>query len=150
MIYKRGDWESEEDRKILEFVIQYGTKWSLISKSVLQDRTEHNIKNRFFSLVSGFSGVPVKMAIKERKKYVDGEYLKQVLMFYYRENENRVENAKKEDLNRKEGFFPLQNNYQFYKNSQMAQNCIYNDQHGFGLFLNFLEGRYYNKYASVY
>lgn len=125
-------------------MIQYGTKWSLISKSILQDRTEHNIKNRFFSLVSAFSGVPVKFAIKERKKYVDGEYVKQVLMFYCREK------AKKEEVqNEKEGFFHLQNTCQFLNRSQMTQNCFY-DGHCFGLFLNLLEGHYHNKYSSIY
>ena len=60
-----------------------GPKWSFISKSILLDRTEHNIKNRFFSIVSGFSGVPIKLTMMERKKYVNEEYVNEVLMFYY-------------------------------------------------------------------
>ena len=131
-------------------MLQYGTKWSLISKSVLQDRTEHNIKNRFFSLVSGFLGVPVKMVIKERKKYIDCEYLKQALMFYGRKNEIKNNITKKDEVqNGKESFFPLQNTCQFFKNSQMTQNCFY-DERCFGLFLNFFAGHYHNKYASIY
>ena len=85
-------------------MFQHGAKWSLISKSILQDRTEHNIKNRFFSLVSTFSGEPVKRVIQDRKKYIDEEYVEQVLMFWIRENEIRNE-AFKQRQNGEERFF---------------------------------------------
>ena len=139
LINKRGDWEPEEDRKILEFVLQYGAKWSLISKSVLHDRTEHNIKNRFFSLISTFSGVPVKSVIKERKKYIDEEYVKEVLMFYISKNEKRNEGFK----HRQKGedcFFQLKNGNHFIKNSQIEQPCLGNKPECFGLLIDFLEG----------
>ena len=79
-----------------------GPKWSFISKSILLDRTEHNIKNRFFSIVSGFSGVPIKLTMMERKKYINEEYVNEVLMFYYNATGIEKETIKKTKLQEEE------------------------------------------------
>lgn len=43
----RDDWTVEEDRKILELVGKYGTKWKKI-QSEMGTRTDNQLKNRFY------------------------------------------------------------------------------------------------------
>ena len=101
----------------MESVLKNGPKWSFISKSILLDRTEHNIKNRFFSLVSGFSGVPVKMVIKERKKYIDEEYVRQVLIFHCNTTKNKIGNANENEETK--CVFQLNNAFQILSASKV-------------------------------
>lgn len=62
----RGEWKAEEDRKLLELVLDLGKKWSGIAKQ-LKTRTEHSVKNRFRSLIKKFSkNIPGQK--KPRKK----------------------------------------------------------------------------------
>lgn len=63
----RGDWSQEEDIQIISFVLKNGTKWSKLAEISLEKRTEHNLKNRFFSIL----GRELKFQTKKVKKYVD-------------------------------------------------------------------------------
>ena len=56
-----------EDIKIIKFVLINGTKWSKLAKISSNKRTEHNLKNRFFSILGRF----LKMATKKVKKNVN-------------------------------------------------------------------------------
>lgn len=46
-----GNWDKDEDKFILDHVINKGRKWSSIVKLMGSQRTEHMIKNRFKSLL---------------------------------------------------------------------------------------------------
>ena len=48
---KKGDWSHEEDQLIVNAVREYGTKWSLIQKS-LPGRSDNSIKNRWVATPS--------------------------------------------------------------------------------------------------
>jgi hypothetical protein len=43
----RAEWTIEEDRKILDLVKSYGTKWKRIQAEI-GTRTDNQIKNRFY------------------------------------------------------------------------------------------------------
>lgn len=46
-----GDWEADEDRKIADYILSVGRKWSDIAKKLGSHRTEHMIKNRYKTLI---------------------------------------------------------------------------------------------------
>ena len=62
---------------IISYVMKYGTKWSKLSK-YCRDRTEHNIKNRFFSLVSRNLSSSIRK-IKESIDYRSLSLLEEIL-----------------------------------------------------------------------
>ena len=59
---------------ILNFVLENGSKWAILSR-IIGNRTEHAVKNRFFSLISAHIDVP----IRKIKKEID--YLNSFLIF---------------------------------------------------------------------
>ena len=65
IIEYRGEWSLKEDLFILSFFEQNGSKWAKLSRN-LQDRNEHNVKNRFFSLISKFLEMPIKIVKKKK------------------------------------------------------------------------------------
>ena len=65
--YHRGNWNAKDDEKILDFVMKFGTKWSKLAK-MFNGRTEHNIKNRFFSILSRELEKPIR-EIKRKINY---------------------------------------------------------------------------------
>ena len=71
---------------IMNFVEKNGTRWARISR-ILVDRNEHNVKNRFFSLISEFLQVPIKK-VKKNIDYVDPELLGKTKAFLQGRNEN--------------------------------------------------------------
>lgn len=73
----RGDWKKEEDVNILFFVQQNGTKWSRLAK-LFPERTEHNLKNRFFSILSDCLELPIRR-IKQEKQYLKENVLQAAL-----------------------------------------------------------------------
>ena len=73
----RGKWKTEEDIQIIRFVVEEGTKWSKLAK-MLVNRTEHNTKNRFFSILSRFISVPIRK-LKKTKNYWNKEVLKNII-----------------------------------------------------------------------
>lgn len=74
----RGEWTKEEDLKILSYVRKNGTKWSKLAK-ICPERTEHNVKNRFFSLLAKHFDSPI-LEIKERFNYTDPKTLTEVIL----------------------------------------------------------------------
>ena len=117
----RGEWEFEEDIKILEFVMKDGLKWAQISKNLIY-RTEHSVKNRFFSLLSNF----LSMTIKEIKKNIDysnKNLIKQTLKYHCdmvnEEINSQFENLDLSELNDEEIFNLIANSdmltLQFYE-----------------------------------
>jgi len=73
---KKGEWTKAEDLIIISFVIQYGPKWSRLAK-MCPERTEHNVKNRFFSLISKHFDIPI-LKIKQSFNYLDSKILEEV------------------------------------------------------------------------
>ena len=64
--YQRGNWDANDDGKIIAFVMKFGTKWSKLAR-LFAGRTEHNIKNRFFSILSR----ELEKPIREIKRSID-------------------------------------------------------------------------------
>ena len=48
----KGIWNCHQDLIILKYVLNKGPKWSQIVKELKHEKTEHMIKNRFYSLVN--------------------------------------------------------------------------------------------------
>ena len=72
----RGDWTKDEDLSIFSYVLEKGPKWSKLTK-ICKDRTEHNIKNRFFSLISKHFHLPI-LKIKTSISYLDFKILQEI------------------------------------------------------------------------
>ena len=61
----------------MNYVRKNGSKWSKLAK-ICPERTEHNVKNRFFSLISKHFNIPI-FEIKENLNYTDPQMLLEVL-----------------------------------------------------------------------
>lgn len=72
----RGEWTKREDMTILDFVMKNGTKWSKLIR-ICPKRTEHNVKNRFFSLIAKHFDRPI-LKIKKSCNYLDLKVLEEV------------------------------------------------------------------------
>ena len=72
----RGEWTKREDSIILSFVRENGSKWSRLAK-ICPHRTEHNVKNRFFSLFSKHFDIPI-LKVKQSCNYLDIRIIDQV------------------------------------------------------------------------
>lgn len=66
-----------EDLQILNFVMKNGTKWSRLTK-ILCNRTEHNLKNRFFSLLSIYFDMTIKK-VKILINYRETQLLQKII-----------------------------------------------------------------------
>ena len=82
----RGDWSLQEDLFILNFAEINGTKWARISR-MFHDRTEHNVKNRFFALISGFLQLPIKK-VKKKINYTNPQLIRDTMTFFLDKNGN--------------------------------------------------------------
>lgn len=80
----RGDWSFQEDMMILNYVENKGTKWAQITRK-LQNRNEHNIKNRFFSLISEYLQMTVK-DVKKKINYHEQELLRETIIYLHSAN----------------------------------------------------------------
>ena len=60
----------------MSFVRENGPKWSKLSK-ICRDRTDHNVKNRFFSLIGRHFEMPI-LKIKRTFNYLDQKILEEV------------------------------------------------------------------------
>lgn len=61
-----------------------GTKWAKLSRR-LEERNEHNVKNRFFALISEFLEMPIKY-VKKNVNYLNEEVLRNAESFYQSRN----------------------------------------------------------------
>ena len=82
----RGNWSLQDDMFILNFAEINGTKWAQISR-YLSDRTEHNVKNRFFALISEFLQLPIKK-VKKKIDYANRELIRNTMTFFLGKNGN--------------------------------------------------------------
>ena len=48
----KGPWTEEEDEKIVEYVNEYGSKWTLIANLLNTGRTDYDVRNRWKSSLS--------------------------------------------------------------------------------------------------
>jgi len=63
------------------------------------DRTEHNLKNRFFSLISRYSSMPIRQ-VKKSIRYLNSAFLlavKEEIIAYNGQNNLNQEKQKVED-----------------------------------------------------
>lgn len=60
---RKTPWAPEEDLRMLECIMENGTRWAIIAKKVCSGRNEHMIKNRYRSLIK-------KLKINEKGKTV--------------------------------------------------------------------------------
>jgi Myb-like DNA-binding domain len=51
---KKGEWTSDDDKKIFQYYLQYGARWTEIATHMV-GRTENSIKNRFYSTLRRFA-----------------------------------------------------------------------------------------------
>lgn len=80
----------EEDLEILNFVLKNGLKWAHLGRKI-KDRTQHGLKNRFFSLVSKSTNLPIRK-IKQQKIYLNRSLIEETLKFH--DNSSiRIENC---------------------------------------------------------
>lgn len=79
IINQRGEWSYQEDVFLLDFFLKYGGKWAKMSK-IFTNRTEHAIKNRFFSLLAYFSSIPIRI-IKTQKLYLNKTLVQEALEY---------------------------------------------------------------------
>lgn len=68
---KIGDWNTEEDRKMMTLYENYGTKWKKFLPDFIS-RSENSIKNRFYSNLRK-TVTEIKLHYKRMK--IDGEEL---------------------------------------------------------------------------
>lgn len=56
------------------------TKWSKLAK-IIQDRTEHSLKNRFFTLLSIYSGIAIRK-LKKEKAYLTTSLIEEAISYH--------------------------------------------------------------------
>ena len=106
IIIIRGEWNSEEDQSILRFVFHNGTKWAKLAKRFF-NRTEHAVKNRFFSLISSYINLPIKMIKKEIN------FLNKTLIINFHQKETFFTFEEEEQkINEKQHEFIISNNFE--------------------------------------
>ena len=77
ILFYRGKWTKEEDLIIVSTVLKSGTKWSKMA-SLCKERTEHDLKNRFFSVLSKHISIPIGK-VKKSIDYLNPSLLKDVI-----------------------------------------------------------------------
>ncbi len=60
---KKSPWTPEEDLRMLECIMENGTRWAAVAKKACAGRNEHMIKNRYRSLIK-------RLKINEKGKTV--------------------------------------------------------------------------------
>ena len=79
----------EEDLEILNFVVKNGFKWAHLGRKI-KHRTQHCLKNRFFSLVSKSTNLPIRK-LKQQKIYLNPSLIAETLKFH--DNSIQIENS---------------------------------------------------------
>ena len=91
-----GDWTKEEDLLILDFVLKNGTKWAVLKKYLI-NRTEHSLKNRFFSLLCSYSSIPIKK-IKKQVNYLSETLINATILHHQKEKSVILEKSNNFDI----------------------------------------------------
>ena len=78
----------EEDLCIVDHVMRFGTQWARIARK-LDNRTEHNAKNRFFGILSRYLEIPI-IKIKKQLNYLNPILLDEVIRNYIKEGEDLI------------------------------------------------------------
>jgi len=63
--------------RIISFVRNYGTKWSHLAK-LIEERTEHDLKNRFFGILARELSMPIRK-IKKSINYRNIDLLENLM-----------------------------------------------------------------------
>lgn len=92
-----GEWQSEEDLTILKYVFEHGPKWALLAKQFVVNRNQHAVKNRFFSLVSTYTLIPIRK-IKREIEYLNKFLIKETLNYHLKLHEEKCLKKKQESM----------------------------------------------------
>ncbi|CAD8105710.1 unnamed protein product [Paramecium sonneborni] len=84
---KKTNWSQQEDLQLLNMVVQNGKRWSLIS-SLLDGRTENQVKNRFKSLIQ---------KIYKDEDVDDIEELQAIKEYLNKQNVQQIQEPQKEE-----------------------------------------------------
>ena len=102
----RGNWTLIEDMEILNFAKENGSKWSVLSK-IMVVRTEHSVKNRFFTLISSYLSLPVKK-IKKQVDYLNKNLIEETITYHtpstYELPDQKIQNVTISEENESEDF----------------------------------------------
>lgn len=95
----RGGWSANEDLQILFFVLNNGSKWAKLSR-LMENRTEHCVKNRFFAILAKYCLIPIKK-IKKHVDYRNTHLILEAIKYYQTlyEVDNSEEILNEEELN---------------------------------------------------
>ena len=91
-----GEWQPEEDLTILNYVLEHGPKWAILSKQFLANRNQHAVKNRFFSLVSTYTLIPIRK-IKREIEYLNKFLIKETLEYNVKLQEEKTGKSQQEN-----------------------------------------------------
>lgn len=75
---------------ILRSALAQGSKWARFARK-LGNRTEHSVKNRFFSLLHEYLEIPIA-EIKKELHYMSKEIISETIVFYEPEPNSENEN----------------------------------------------------------
>ena len=67
-------------------MLNNGPKWSVLAKRIVDDRNKHAVKNRFFSLLSAYTLIPIRK-IKKEIAYLNKALIFEALEFHKASNE---------------------------------------------------------------
>jgi hypothetical protein len=65
----------------LKYVLENGPKWALMAKKFLMHRNQHAVKNRFFSLLSCYTLIPIRK-IKKEIEYLNKFLITEALEYH--------------------------------------------------------------------
>ena len=82
--------------RILKSALAQGSNWARFAR-MLGNRTEHGVKNRFFSLLHEYLEIPIA-EIKKELHYMSKDIISETIAFYEPEPDSENENNEIENL----------------------------------------------------
>lgn len=96
MLFLSGEWSFLDDVLILSFAeANNGSKWSKLAKN-FPNRTQHSVKNRFFTLLCCYSNLPIR-TIKQEKAYKKTTMISDALAYHKKFLKSKDLKIKKEE-----------------------------------------------------
>jgi len=92
-----GQWEIEEDLIILKFVLENGPKWAILTKMFIVNRNQHAVKNRFFSLISSYTDIPIRK-LKKEIEYLNKFLISQAFTYHQKLWEEKKQMKEQKEL----------------------------------------------------